>query len=41
MPWTKKQVKLWYAASDNAQLRKRLGITKSEAKKYASEGVKK
>jgi len=41
MPWTKKQVRMWYAASNNAALRKRLGISKSEAKRFAAEGVKK
>lgn len=41
MPWSKKQVKMWYAASDNAALRKRLGVTSQEARRYAAEGVKK
>jgi len=41
MPWTKKQVRMWYAAANNPKVRRRLGVSKEEARKYAAEGVKK
>lgn len=41
MPWTEKQVKLFYAAADNPALAKRIGITPSKAAEMAKEGIKK
>lgn len=41
MPWTKKQNKLFRAAAHNKQIAKKVGIKQSEAKRMASEGIKK
>lgn len=41
MPWTEKQHRLFQAAAHNPKVAQRVGIPQDQAKKMASEGVKK
>jgi len=41
MPWTVKQNRLFNAAANNPNIAKRVGIKQSDARRMASEGIKK